>query len=163
MAATATRKSLAQDVHEAINDLIRVYQFKDRDRVCCYDVSATQSYALDRIRRAGPLTLNELAAAMYIEKSSASRLVDGLVSKGYVSRRKHPDDGRTVLVTLTRSGERLAERIEQDMIREEEAILTDFSLAERKTIARALRALTEAAASRVDTTGGACSWTEPAA
>ena len=163
MASATTRKSLAQDVHEAINDLIRVYQFKDRDRVCCYDVSATQSYALDRLRRIGPATLNELAAAMYIEKSSASRLVDGLVAKSYVSRRKHPDDGRTILVSLTRSGERLTERIEQDMIREEDLILADFTVAERQTIARALRALTNAASSRVDTSGGACHWTEPAA
>ena len=155
--------SVAQDVHRAINDLIRVYQFKDRDRVCCYDVSSTQSYALERLRRLGPSTLNELAAAMYIEKSSASRLVDGLVAKSYVTRRKHPEDGRTVLVSLTRSGVRLTERIEQDMIREEEHILVDFSESQRRTIARALRRLADAAASRVDTSGGVCSWTEPAA
>ena len=30
----------------------------------------------------GPMTLNELAASLYLEKSSASRLVDGLEQKG---------------------------------------------------------------------------------
>ena len=157
------RDTVAQEVHKAINDLIRVYQFRDRDRICCYDVSVTQSHALDRLRRLGSLTLNELAAAMYIEKSTASRLVDGLIARGYVTRRRHPDDGRTILVSLTRPGERLAVRIEEDMVRMEARILADFSEAERETIARALRALADAAASRVDVENGSCTWNSPAA
>lgn len=151
---------VALDVHLALLKLQRAYQFRDRDRVCCYDVSVTQSHALDRLRRLGPLTLNELAASLFIEKSTASRLVDGLEQKSYVSRRPHPDDGRTVQVWLTRPGERLAERIEADMVGQEEQILRDFTEHERRVIARAISDLAAAASSRISTDGGFCEWTE---
>ena len=32
----------ALDLHEAVADLVRVYQFRDRDRICCHDVWVTQ-------------------------------------------------------------------------------------------------------------------------
>lgn len=144
----------ALEVHRALLDLIRVYQFRDRDRVCCYDVSVTQSHALDRLRRLGPLTLNDFAEALYIEKSTASRLVDGLESKGYVSRERAEEDRRRLAIRITRSGERLAARIEEDMVRTESAVLENFTAEEQTAIARALSRLGEAAAARVTFDGG---------
>src|SRR4026209_916514 len=49
-------------LHEALTELVRVYQFRDRDRICCHDISVTQCYALDALLRRGPSGLNELAA-----------------------------------------------------------------------------------------------------
>ena len=37
----------SEDLYEALNQLVRVYQFRDRDRICCYDVSVTQCYAIE--------------------------------------------------------------------------------------------------------------------
>ena len=45
----------ARGLHEAVADLVRVYQFRDRDRICCHDVSVTQCYALETIVEHGPL------------------------------------------------------------------------------------------------------------
>jgi hypothetical protein len=47
------------DLHEAVADLVRVYQFRDRDRICCHDVSMTQCYALETIVEHGPLRLDQ--------------------------------------------------------------------------------------------------------
>ena len=146
----------AVDLHRALTDLIRVYQFRDRDRVCCFDISVTQSHALDRLRSVGPLTLNELAAALYLEKSTTSRIVDGLERKGYVERQAHPDDGRRILLDLTAPGARLIERVEEDLVREETSLLAHFSPEERRTITRGVQLLAGAAAARVDTAGGSC-------
>jgi hypothetical protein len=41
-------------LHEALSELVRVYQFRDRDRICCHDISVTQCYALDALLRRGP-------------------------------------------------------------------------------------------------------------
>ena len=60
---------------------MRVYQFRDRDRICCFDVSVSQCYALEGLVRRGGLTLNELAAHLYLDKSTASRVVDALERK----------------------------------------------------------------------------------
>ena len=62
----------ARAVHEALSDLVRVYQFRDRDRICCHDVSVTQCYALEVLIRRGPVTLGEVAAELYLDKSTAA-------------------------------------------------------------------------------------------
>ena len=33
----------------AVSELVRVYQFRDRDRICCHDISVTQCYALETL------------------------------------------------------------------------------------------------------------------
>lgn len=156
--ARENRENRALEVHGALLDLIRVYQFRDRDRVCCYDVSVTQSHALERLRSLGALTLNDLAESLYIEKSTASRLIDGLEAKGYLSRERATADRRRLEIRITRSGERLAARIEEDMIRTESSVLECFTPEEQAAIARALARLGEAAAARVTFEGGVGTW-----
>src|ERR671910_1879293 len=97
--ATLTRQ--ATELQDALAEFIRVYQFRDRDRICCYDISPTQCYALDALLRRELATLNELAAELCLDKSTASRVVATLERKGYVARSPHPRDRRAVLLTAT--------------------------------------------------------------
>ena len=39
----------AEQLSGALSELIRVIQFRDRDRACCYDISVSQCYALKRV------------------------------------------------------------------------------------------------------------------
>jgi len=96
-----TLENDALALHRALGELVRVYQFRDRDRICCYDVSVTQCYALEAVVHDGPLTLNELAARMYLDKSTTSRVVDALQKKGYVDRQENPDDRRALRLEAT--------------------------------------------------------------
>src|SRR3954452_12732269 len=87
--------ALARDTEElyhALEDLLRVYQFRDRDRICCCHVSVSQCYALEGLVRRGSMTLNELAPCLYLDKSTASRVVDALERKGDAARLPHPKD-----------------------------------------------------------------------
>lgn len=88
MNSTRTRLASrdAEALYEAVNQLIRVHQFRDRDRICCYDVSVAQCYALETLVKQGPLRLQALALVMFLDKSTASRIVDSLERKGYVTR-----------------------------------------------------------------------------
>src|SRR5690349_1326412 len=111
--------ALERDAHlfyDALSDLLRVYQFRDRDRICCYDVSVSQCYALEALVRRGPMTLNDLAAYLYLDKSTASRVVAALERKGYVARAPHPEDGRALLLAPTTEGRGLHARIESDIV-----------------------------------------------
>lgn len=137
-------RSDALALQQALTDLVRAYQFRDREAICCYDVSLGQSHALERLVREGPMTMSEIAAALFLEKSSASRLVDGLVKKGYVVRRSDPDDGRSVRIEVSKRGRMLAERLEEDLVAERTALLADFSEQERQTIVAALGQLARA-------------------
>src|SRR4051794_40071483 len=105
----ATLDKDARAVHAALSDLVRVYQFRDRDRICCHDISVTQCYALEALVRQGPSTLGAVAAELYLDKSTASRVIASLERKRYVSRSSHPKDGRAVVLKPTRAGRHLYE------------------------------------------------------
>jgi MarR family transcriptional regulator, 2-MHQ and catechol-resistance regulon repressor len=138
----------AASLHEALSELVRVYQFRDRDRICCHDVSVTQCYALEALLRRGPSGLNELAAELFLDKSTASRVVGTLERKGYVTRASHPHDGRAVVLTVTPAGRRLHERIRADLVAETRVLLADFEPEVREGAARLISRLARAAAAR---------------
>jgi len=151
--------ALERDVHlfyDALSDLIRVYQFRDRDRICCYDVSVSQCYGLEALVRKGPMTLNDLAAHLYLDKSTASRVVDALERKGYVARSPHPEDGRSLLLVTTAAGRDLHARIESDLVDEERGLLSDFDSDTRAAMIQLLSRITRAASARVEASGGSC-------
>lgn len=144
----------AAELHDALTELVRVYQFRDRDRICCHDISVTQCYALEALVRRGPCGLNELAAELYLDKSTASRVVAALERKGYVGRTPHPDDGRAVVLAISPAGRRLCGRIRTDLVAEARALLQDIEPEVRKGTARLLLRLARAAAERSGVTPG---------
>lgn len=151
--------TLERDAHlfyDALSDLIRFYQFRDRDRICCHDISVSQCYALEALVRRDPLTLNDLAAFLYLDKSTASRVVDSLERKGYVARAPHPEDGRSVLLSSTARGRELYARIERDIVAEERGLLADFDPETRSAIIRLFGRIVRTASARMDTAGASC-------
>jgi MarR family transcriptional regulator, 2-MHQ and catechol-resistance regulon repressor len=151
----ASDTALEQDtaeLYDALSELVRVYQFRDRDRICCYDVSVTQCYGLEALVRRGGMTLNDLAALLYLDKSTASRVVDALERKGYVTRRPHPDDRRAVLLEATAAGRALEGKIRDSILAEERQLLAGFAPDVRQAMTQLLRQLARATAMR----GGAC-------
>ncbi|NIP36797.1 MAG: MarR family transcriptional regulator, partial [Thermoplasmata archaeon] len=79
---------------------------------CLHDISVTQCHALDALNDRGALTLNDLSAALFLEKSTVSRAVQDLEDRGYVVRRPHPTDGRAVLLEASPTGVALSTKIE---------------------------------------------------
>lgn len=141
----------AEDLHEALNDLIRVYQFRDRGRICCYDVSVTQSYALEMLVKHGPLRLQTLAEEIYLDKSTASRVVDALERKGYVVRVKDAQDRRAVRLQPTQSGQKLYRAIRSDLIAEERGMIEHLAPEVRHASLMLIRQLARAAQARCGT------------
>ncbi|WP_134587553.1 MarR family winged helix-turn-helix transcriptional regulator [Pseudomonas aeruginosa] len=146
----------AEDLYEALNQLVRVYQFRDRDRICCYDVSVTQCYAVETLVKQGPLRLQALAEEMFLDKSTASRVVDTLERKGYVSRVEDPEDRRAVRVQATEAGADLYERIRADLIAEEKEMISGMPAEVRQGALTLLRQLTRAAEIRCGLVSECC-------
>ncbi|MDO6440535.1 MarR family winged helix-turn-helix transcriptional regulator [Marinobacter sp. 2_MG-2023] len=116
----------AEELYEAINQLIRVHQFRDRDCICHHDVSVAQCYALETLVKRGPLRLQALAAEMYLDKSTTSRVVDSLLRKKYVLKVTDPSDQRAIQLSLTPAGEELYKTIRQDLVSEETSMIKDL-------------------------------------
>ena len=60
-----------------------------------------------------PTSVTELAGLMGITKQAASKLVDAMISGGYIQRGTDPHDGRQRPVSLTGRGEELLSAVEQ--------------------------------------------------
>jgi MarR family 2-MHQ and catechol resistance regulon transcriptional repressor len=135
----------AEELYEALTELVRVYQFRDRDRICCHDVSVTQCYALEALLRRGPSTLNDLADELYLDKSTASRVVAALARKGYVSKGRDPNDGRAFALTVTAAGRRLYQRIRKELVAEERDLIADFDPEVREAASKLIVRLARAA------------------
>lgn len=144
-------------LHRALSELVRAYQFRDREQICCHDISVSQCYALEALVRRGPLTLNEVAAQLLLEKSTASRMVDGLEAKGYLTRAPHPADRRALQLAATPAGRALYERIEAELVEQEKQLLSRFQPEVRQALTRLLGQLAEAAVSRL---GSSCCCTD---
>jgi DNA-binding MarR family transcriptional regulator len=139
-----------------LSELIRVIQFRDRDRACCYDVSVSQCYALKSVVEAGRLTVNDLAAHLYLDKSTASRLAHSLVDKGYLVRQRDGEDGRVVHLVATSEGAALCATIGAGEAHEYAELLADFDPGVRVEINRLVAKLGRCFASGVEASGGSC-------
>jgi DNA-binding MarR family transcriptional regulator len=135
-------------MQNSLSELVRAYQFRDRQRICYYDVSVTQCYAISMLVAVSPMTLNKLAAELYLDKSTASRLVDSLEQKGYVRKTVDSADARALSLEVTTKGKKLHQRIEQDLVDQMKGLLADFEPTVRKESARLLARLAQAAKSR---------------
>lgn len=164
----ATQAALDRDaiaLHEAVADLVRVYQFRDRDRICCHDVSVTQCYALETLVAHGPMRLNALAERLFLDKSTTSRVVNTLVRKGYVEQRSDPSDGRATTLRVTRQGQRLCARIIDDLVEQQKQLLQDLDAGVRAGAVEVVRRLAQAADARFrsgQSTGSVASCCAPA-
>jgi DNA-binding MarR family transcriptional regulator len=154
-AGKGRKRSETADLHEdaaalfaAMTELLRIYQFRDRDKVGYHGLTITQSYAMEIVIRRGGLTLNDLAAELGLDKSTVSRIVDGLERKRAIRRAPNPDDGRSMLIQATASGEDRRTRIEADIVAENAKVLAAFSPAARRQIVPIIRALSRAAKTR---------------
>jgi DNA-binding MarR family transcriptional regulator len=138
----------AAALQEAVSELVRVYQFRDRDRICCYDISVTQCHALDTLVEHGPMRLSALAERLFLDKSTTSRVVSTLVRKGYVEQRADASDGRATTLSATRQGQRLCTRISTDLVEQQKELLEAFAPDVRAGVIQVIRRLAQAADAR---------------
>ncbi|MGE4539173.1 MAG: MarR family winged helix-turn-helix transcriptional regulator [Desulfovibrio sp.] len=74
------------------------------------DMTPEQWGALLVLFNGDALTQQQLGEQLYLEKSSVSRLVDGLERRGWVARTRNPGDGRNKLVSLMPKALAVADR-----------------------------------------------------
>ena len=96
---------------------------------------------LDAIARNGPCTMVELADALRIDASTATRAVEPLVRNRLVERRRSDRDARAVIVELSREGRRVERQLTMERFDTLEASLDSFSREERELFADFLERL----------------------
>jgi MarR family 2-MHQ and catechol resistance regulon transcriptional repressor len=136
------------DLHAAVSELVRVYQFRDRDHICCRDISVTQCYALENLVHDGPMRLGTLAARLFLDKSTTSRVVQTLVRKGYARHQRERSDKRAMVLRATAAGQRLHRSIVRDLVAQQHALIGDLTPAVRRAVVDVIQKLARAADAR---------------
>lgn len=134
----------AQQLHQALGQLVKQYQLRDRNDICCYGISVSQCYALEALAEHGISTMQALAKHLHLAISTVTRVVDNLVDKGLVERRTNRRDRRVCQVALTPPGAALVRQIQSELIAREQAVLQHIPAAARDHVIRALVELSRA-------------------
>lgn len=140
----------------ALLEMVRVIQFRDRERACCYGVSVSQCYGLHALCEEPGLSLNGLAARLYLEKSTASRLVQSLEDLGFATKEPDPEDRRTVRVWPSRRGQAVHRAILDDLHADASALLRGLDSKTRAAVTEVVRRLGRGFADGVEAGGGTC-------
>lgn len=102
-----------QVLREQIQAFIRQFGLLEQEHTPChYPLSPSQAHALQVLGTTRTLPLYQLATSLHLEKSTVSRLVNGLVERGWVERTINPDNRREVLLTLTETGYAVFEEVQ---------------------------------------------------
>jgi MarR family 2-MHQ and catechol resistance regulon transcriptional repressor len=134
----------ARRLHRAVTELVRRYQFRDRNEICCFGVSVSQCHALEALGQAGELTMGALASQMHLSVSTVTRVVDQLVVRGLAQRGVDAEDRRVCCVEPTPTGRELLGRISAELLEGETAILAKVPAEHRESVINALEELSRA-------------------
>lgn len=107
-------------------------------------VSASESMALGHLVAVGETTQQELGSHLGLEKSTVSRLVDGMVQKGWVAKKRDPENRRYQKLALTPIGEQAAKQIMEAMRERHARWIAGLTPHEREALAIGLTALVRA-------------------
>lgn len=108
-------------------------------------VSLTQLRVLVLVATRGRLNLGQVADALGVHPSNATRTVDRLVVAGLLERTNDPKDRRYLLLDLTAQGHEVVERVMGYRRAAITAVLEDMPSARRRTLAAALDSFAAAA------------------
>jgi DNA-binding MarR family transcriptional regulator len=109
------------------------------------DVTLAQYRFLVELASRGPQRLADLASAVGVDRSTATRMCDRLVRKRLVIRRRAREDRRAVRVSLTGAGGELVAEVSRRRRVEIATIVERMPAAHHDPVVRALRAFAEAA------------------
>lgn len=129
----------------ALADLVRALGLHRPDRTCCgQPFSPSEALTLLLLNDSGPLPQRDLAASLDLEKSTVSRLLDGLARRGLLRRTPHPDGGRSQLAELTDAGTRQVAQLRVARRQRLERLLEAIPAEDRAAVVKAIHQLTEA-------------------
>ena len=130
-------QDMATGLHAAAIRLLRMLRREDQ----ASGMSGPRLSALSVVVFAGPMSLADLAAAEQVKAPTMSRIVEGLVQAGLVTRDPDPANRRMVRIAATPEGTRLLEAGRERRVRALTQQLGRLADSEQRALARAVELL----------------------
>jgi len=125
--------------------LIRALGLHQTDKTLCgQPVSPSEAHALAELAQAHVLGQRELTERLRLQKSTVSRLVAGLLERGWATRSGDERDGRAARLMLTDAGREAAEQLAASRATKFAAVLEAVPPTRRRDVLDALDILTTA-------------------
>jgi len=108
---------------------------------CCGDISLAEFMALKKVYENKKFSIQDIGNAINFTKSGATRIINRLEGKGYVTRERSPIDGRVCCVSITAKGTKVIIRIMKENTVYLEKMLKDLEFARVESIKETLEIL----------------------
>jgi len=111
---------------------------------CCGDLSQPEYRTLFLASGRPKCAMQEIAQNLGLTKSGATRVVNRLEKKGYVERRRSPEDGRVCCIKVTKSGRELIKALSRENEMHINRIMSKIDPAMLEIIRTALKSFVQA-------------------
>src|ERR1700744_1903997 len=98
------------------------------------NLTPTQWAALSKLAEAGPSSQNQLGRLTAMDVATIKGVIDRLTARGLTETSPDPEDGRRLLVSLTRAGAQLAEKAAANALAISKETLAPLEPKERETL-----------------------------
>lgn len=105
------------------------------------NLTPTQWAALSKLAETGPCSQNQLGRLTAMDVATIKGVIDRLTARGLTETSQDPEDGRRLLVSLTRAGQQLAEKVAPNALAITRETLAPLDARERETLMALLNKL----------------------
>ncbi len=105
------------------------------------NLTPTQWAALSKLAETGPCSQNQLGRLTAMDVATIKGVIDRLTARGFTETSQDPEDGRRLLVSLTRAGQQLAEKLAPNALAITRETLAPLDAKERETLMALLNKL----------------------
>jgi DNA-binding MarR family transcriptional regulator len=98
------------------------------------NLTPTQWAALSKLSEVGPCSQNQLGRLTSMDVATIKGVIDRLTARGLTETSPDPDDGRRLLVSLSRAGQQLAEKAAPNALAITRETLAPLDAKERETL-----------------------------
>jgi MarR family transcriptional regulator, lower aerobic nicotinate degradation pathway regulator len=105
------------------------------------NLTPTQWAALAKLQETGPCSQNQLGRLTALDVATIKGVIDRLTARGLTETSPDPEDGRRLLVSLTKAGQQLAEKAAPHALAISRETLAPLDPKERETLVGLLNKL----------------------
>lgn len=134
----------ARRLRETLRHLARHLNLGSQNEAGCCGLGLTHCHALVEVGRRGNMSVNELAEELFLDKSTISRTVNGLVEQELLLREPDSQDRRYVNLRLSGRGDMVLDQVESTMEQYYLQVLQAIPQEKREQILESLELLLKA-------------------
>ena len=139
----------AHELQRLVEQFVRSFGLHHPEQTPCgQPLSVAEAHTLMELDHAAPMSQQQLADRLGLQKSTVSRLVGGLERRGWIRRERATDDARAFDVWLTDEGIRITAQVATARAARFRAIIETIPLGDRSGVLTALQTLVEASYDR---------------